>query len=65
MERLSSIQETAGDVISGHKPLAMPLLEPRGNLYRARFAGFSRSLANRTCSQLKRRAITCVVMSAE
>jgi D-alanyl-D-alanine carboxypeptidase len=65
MERLSSIQQTAGDVISGHKPLAMPLLEPRRNLYRARFAGFSRSSADSTCSQLKRRAITCVVMSAE
>ena len=65
MERLTAIQKTAGDVISGHKPLAMPLLEPRGNLYRARFAGFSRSLADSTCSQLKRRSITCVVMSAE
>ncbi len=65
IQRLSTIQETAGDVISGHKPLAMPLLEPRGNLYRARFAGFSRSSADSTCNQLKRRAITCVVMSAE
>jgi len=65
MQRLSAIQETAGDVISGHKPLAMPLLEPKGNLYRARFAGFSRSSADSTCSRLKRRAITCVVMSAE
>jgi D-alanyl-D-alanine carboxypeptidase len=65
MERLAAIQVEAGDVISGHAPLAVPLNEPKRNLYRARFAGFSRNAADSTCSQLKRRAITCVVMSAE
>ena len=65
LERLAAIQVEAGDVISGHTPLAVPLLEPKRNLYRARFAGFSRNSADNTCSQLKRRAITCVVMSAE
>ena len=65
MERLAAIQVEAGDVIGGHAPLAVPLNEPRRNLYRARFAGFSRNSADSTCSQLKRRAITCVVMSAE
>jgi len=65
MDRLAAIQQTAGEVITGHAPLAMPLVEPKRNLYRARFAGFTRRTADSTCSQLKRRAITCVVMSAE
>lgn len=65
IERLAVIQVKAGDVIDGHAPLSVPLLEARRNLYRARFAGFSRTKANNTCKQLKQRAITCVVMSAE
>ena len=65
MERLAAIQQKAGEVITGHAPLAMPLADPKRNLYRARFAGFTRRAADSTCSQLKRRAITCVVMSAE
>ncbi len=65
MQRLAAIQVEAGDVISGHMPLSVPLHDAKRNLYRARFAGFSRTAANSTCSQLKRRAITCVVMSAE
>lgn len=65
LERLASIQVKAGDVISGHAALAVPLNEPKRNLYRARFAGFSRNKADSTCNQLMRRAITCVVMSAE
>ncbi|GBE44516.1 D-alanyl-D-alanine carboxypeptidase DacF precursor [bacterium BMS3Bbin10] len=65
MQRLAAIQLKAGDVINGHAPLAVPLVEPKRYLYRARFAGFTRKAAKSTCSQLKRRAITCVVMSAE
>jgi len=66
MERLENIQNKAGDVIKGHKPLTIPLIEPQRYLYRARFAGFSsRNIANSTCHLLKKRAITCVVMSAE
>jgi len=65
MDRLAAIQQTAGEVITGHAPLAMPLVEPNRNLYRARFAGFTRQAADSTCNQLKQRAITCVVMSAE
>lgn len=65
MQRLASIQIKAGDVINGHAPLAVPLLASNRNLYRARFAGFSRNSADNTCSQLKKRAITCVVMAAD
>ncbi len=65
MERLATIQVEAGDVIGGYAPLSVPLRETKRNLYRARFAGFSRTSADSTCNQLKRRAITCVVMSAE
>jgi hypothetical protein len=65
MIRLSAIQEKAGDVIGGYTPLAVPLVQPQRQLYRARFAGFTRNKAASTCVQLKRRAITCVVMSAE
>lgn len=65
MERLETIQNKAGDVIKGHKALAIPLVEPQRYLYRARFAGFSRNKADSTCHLLKKRAITCVVMSAE
>jgi len=65
IERLAAIQQKAGDVINGHAPMAIPLVEPKRYLYRARFAGFTRQAANSTCNKLKRRAITCVVMSAE
>ena len=65
MIRLSAIQQQAGDVIGGYIPLAVPLVQPQRQLYRARFAGFTRNKAASTCVQLKRRAITCVVMSAE
>lgn len=65
MERLESIRNKAGDVVKNHKPIAIPLVEPQRYLYRARFAGFSRNKADSTCHLLKKRAITCVVMSAE
>lgn len=65
MERLASIQTKAGDVIRGHPPLTTALVEPKRSLYRARFAGFTRSAALTACARLKKRAITCVVMSAE
>lgn len=65
MERLETIQNKAGDVIKGHKAIAIPLVEPQRYLYRARFAGFSRNQADSTCHLLKKRAITCVVMSAD
>ena len=66
LERLAAIQSKAGDVIKGYAPLTTALVEPKRSLYRARFAGFARrTTAASTCSQLKRRAITCVVMSAE
>jgi len=65
MIRLSAIQQKAGDVIGGYTPLAVPLVQQQRQLYRARFAGFTRNKAASTCVQLKRRAITCVVMSAE
>lgn len=65
LERLAYIQKRARDVVKGHAPLAMPLVEPDRRLFRARFSGFTRQAANHTCNQLKQRAITCVVMSAE
>ena len=65
MERLAAIQERAGDVLKKHTPLTVPLSQSKRSLYRARFAGFTRSTADSTCHQLKQRAITCVVMSAE
>ncbi len=65
MARLATIQTEAGDVIRGHPPLTTALVEPKRSLYRARFAGFTRSAAVTACSQLKQRAITCIVMSAE
>lgn len=65
MERLETIRNKAGDVIKDHEPLTVPLVEPQRNLYRARFAGFTRNTADSTCHLLKKRAITCIVMSAE
>lgn len=65
IERLQAIKNKAGDVIGGYTPLAIPLVEPQRYLYRARFAGFTRNSADNACLLLKKRAITCVVMSAE
>ena len=65
MQRLASIKTKAKDVLRGHPPLTTALVEPRRSLYRARFAGFTRRAALTACGQLKKRAITCIVMSAE
>lgn len=65
LERLAAIQQKAGDIISGHTPLAIPHAASQRYLYRARFAGFTRRSADNMCDLLKKRAITCVVMSAE
>ncbi len=65
LTRLSAIQQKAGDVVGRYAPVALPLAGAQRKLYRARFAGFTRNAAASTCTQLKRRAITCVVMSAD
>lgn len=65
IERLEAVQKKAGDVIRGYTPLAVPHVASQRRLYRARFAGFTRNSADSTCDLLKKRAITCIVMSAQ
>lgn len=65
LERLEAVQKEAGEVIKGYPPIAVPHVASQRHLYRARFAGFTRSAADNTCDLLKKRAITCIVMSAQ
>ena len=63
--RLDRVKTVAGDLLSGHDAMTMPFRARKRALYRARFAGFSKTGARAACSRLKSRDITCVVMRAE
>jgi D-alanyl-D-alanine carboxypeptidase len=59
--QLDDVLGRAKQLLEGHEPIAMP----HRNLYRARFAGFSREKAKQACASLERRDIDCIVMTAE
>ncbi|XSG82338.1 MAG: serine hydrolase [Methyloligella sp. ZOD6] len=63
--RLESIGSKAGNLLSGHQPVTTSFQSGSQQWYRARFANFSQSDAQKTCSSLKRMSVDCIAMRAE
>jgi D-alanyl-D-alanine carboxypeptidase len=63
--RLGMVQQRAVDLLDGHLPFTASFMKDDKEWYRARFAGFSKDDAQRTCAALKKRLLDCVVMSAD
>jgi D-alanyl-D-alanine carboxypeptidase len=63
--RLGMVQQRAIDLLDGHLPFTASFMKDDKEWYRARFAGFSKDDAQRTCAALKKRSLDCVVMSAD
>jgi D-alanyl-D-alanine carboxypeptidase len=63
--RLGMVQQRAVDLLDGHLPFTASFMKDDKEWYRARFAGFSKDAAQRTCTALKKRSLDCVVMGAD
>jgi D-alanyl-D-alanine carboxypeptidase len=62
---LAATRDRATDLLAGAKPATAPIQKGNRRLYRARFAGFSASVATDTCLELRRRHIDCLVLQPE
>jgi D-alanyl-D-alanine carboxypeptidase len=58
---LAAARERATDLLAGATPATAPVRKGKRQLYRARFASFSASVAANTCLELRRRQIECFV----
>ena len=63
-EKLSVAMGSASGLLKGHVAGAVAYNGDDRVWYRARFAGFQRAAADKTCSQLKTKHLQCIVMSA-
>jgi D-alanyl-D-alanine carboxypeptidase len=62
---LAATRNRATDLLAGATPATAPIQRGNRQLYRARFAGFSASVAANTCLELRRRQIDCLVLQPE
>lgn len=62
---LSSAQTRAGNLLAGFGSVTHPVQKAGRTVYRARFSGFDANRASSTCTELRRQAIDCFVMTAE
>ncbi len=62
---LASAQQRGGRLLAGYASVTHPVQKPGGRVFRARFTGFDANRAATTCSELRRQAIDCFVMTAE
>ena len=62
---LTSAQSRAGQLLVGYGSVTHPVQKAGRTMYRARFSGFDAGRASSTCTELRRQAIDCFVMSAE
>jgi D-alanyl-D-alanine carboxypeptidase len=63
--RLGMVQQRAVDLLEGHLPFTASFMKDDKEWFRARFAGFSKDDAQRTCAALKKRSLDCAVMTAD
>jgi D-alanyl-D-alanine carboxypeptidase len=64
-QKLSVAMGLGKTVLLGHAAGAVTYNAPNHIWYRARFAGFDRSAADKTCLTLKAKKLDCIVMSAQ
>ncbi|MBR2536831.1 MAG: serine hydrolase [Hyphomicrobium sp.] len=62
---LTSAQSRARQLLAGYGSVTHPVQKAGRTMYRARFSGFDAGRASSTCTELRRQAIDCFVMSAE
>jgi D-alanyl-D-alanine carboxypeptidase len=62
---LNSAQSRAGNLLAGAASVTHPVVKSGRQVYRARFAGFDSARASSTCTELRRQAIDCFVMTAD
>ena len=62
--RLADVSALVPEVLQGHPQVTMPVRSRSSQLYRARFAGFTKAAARTACNQLRKLAISCIVMPA-
>jgi D-alanyl-D-alanine carboxypeptidase len=63
--RLSEVENKAGGLLNGHTGLTTSFQKGSQQWYRARFAGFTQSDAQATCSKLKRLSVDCLALRAD
>ncbi|MGI9413242.1 MAG: D-alanyl-D-alanine carboxypeptidase, partial [Hyphomicrobiales bacterium] len=62
-QRLASMQQMGFKQLSGKKPFTVAFLKKKRTIYRARFGGFDRNGAQKTCRALKQRSISCFALA--
>ena len=62
---LTSAQNRAGRLLSGYGSVTHPVQKQGRQVFRARFSGFDAQRAASTCTELRRQAVDCFVMTAE
>ena len=62
---LTSAQSRAGQLLAGYASVTHPVQKEGRQVFRARFSGFDSTRAATTCTELRRQAIDCFVMTAE
>lgn len=62
---LTAAQSRAGQLLAGYGSVTHPVQKGGKTMFRARFSGFDAQRASSTCTELRRQAIDCFVMSAE
>lgn len=62
---LASAQGKAGKLLAGYASVTHPVQKAGRQVFRARFSGFDSARASSTCTELRRQAIDCFVMTAE
>ena len=62
---LTSVQTRTGKLLAGYASVTHPVQKAGRQVFRARFSGFDAQRAAGTCTELRRQAIDCFVMTAE
>ncbi len=62
---LTSAQNRAGRLLAGYGSVTHPVQKQGRQVFRARFSGFDAQRAASTCTELRRQAVDCFVMTAE
>ena len=62
---LTQVQSRTGALLAKYPSVTLPVQKAGRQIFRARFRGFDSQAAANTCTQLRRQAIDCFVMTAE
>jgi D-alanyl-D-alanine carboxypeptidase len=63
--QLAAVRERAGGLLAAGTPVTLPVQQGQKAFFRARYSGFDAPAATKTCGELKRLKIDCLVVKAE